>query len=180
MSNFTSNMSVLLECNTDNTFPPVRSDMKKCVYSAHVDIHSVLFFCVPVDILAENYVLSRAYIFTLTKRQKILFLQPNTHTHRVHSLTGTTTLPPLSCSLYLHPPIHTSLSLFFSLPLWWQDGQWAVRLGRGEDAAAHINNAEPQLPPSAAAMALAHRCHQGGAGNILSLFRALLLSVSLT
>lgn len=53
-----------------------------------------------------------------------------------------------------------------------------MRLGRGEDAAAHINNAEPQLPPSAVAMALAHRCHQGGAGNILSLFRALLLLLS--
>lgn len=53
---------------------------------------------------------------------------------------------------------------------------WAVGsvVGRSEDAAVHINNAEPQLPPSTVAMAPAHRCHQGGAGN------APLLSLSLS
>ncbi len=151
--------------------------------------YTCCFFFVSVDMLAENYVSSRVYtvyiyIHTDQKKPKnIVSSAQHIHTNTLHSLTGTAILPSLSCSLYLHPPyipIFHSLSLFFSLPLWWQDGQWAVRLGRGEDAAAHINNAEPQLPPSAVAMALAHRCHQGGAGNILSLFRALLLSVSLT
>lgn len=62
---------------------------------------------------------------------------------------------------------------------------WAVGsvVGRSEDAAVHINNAESQLPPSTVAMAPAHRCHQGGAGNapLLSLLLYLFfLSLSLT
>lgn len=64
-----------------------------------------------------------------------------------------------------------------SLPLSpYVTADWAVGsvVGRSEDAAVHINNAEPQLPPSTVAMAPAHRCHQGGAGN------ASLLSLTLS
>lgn len=61
---------------------------------------------------------------------------------------------------------------------------WAVGsvVGRSEDGAVHINNAESQLPPSTVAMAPAHRCHQGGAGNapLLSLLLYLFFSFSLS
>lgn len=59
---------------------------------------------------------------------------------------------------------------------------WAVGsvVGRSEDAAVHINNAEPQLPPSTVAMAPAHRCHQGGAGNAPLLSLSLSLSLALS
>jgi len=120
-------VSVLLECNehySTTLFPWYGAlNFGPKINSAHVDI----IFFLPIYIY-KLCSLSGTYIFTLTKRQKNIVSSPQ-HTHTFTNRHRHTT-SPLLLSLYLHPPytplsLSLSVSLFFSLPLWWQDGQWA-------------------------------------------------------
>lgn len=99
-------------------------------------------------------------------------LQRRTHSVCTNEPHYTLSLLPLSFFLYL-----TLLSLSPCVTADWAVGSV---VGRSEDAAVHINNAEPQLPPSTVAMAPAHRCHQGGAGNAPLFSLALSFSFSLS